>query len=199
MVGSNIPTYELIEWDITRIERFGNHNSKHILYIGDSISVGVRDAANTLSEYRYIFDGFATSKSLDNPVFIDSVYLFAKQMPRVDAVIFNNGLHGWHLTEDEYATYYEVFVKGLLERFGDVPVIMLLTTYSEHAEYPNGRVQARNVIAERIAERYNVPIMDLYIVAEDNKQYISDGVHFHSDGYMALAQKVVGEVRKFLV
>ena len=46
-----------------------------------------------------------------------SVKLFAQQESRRDAVVFNNGLHGWHLDDStEYAEHYEI--KGY-ELFAD--------------------------------------------------------------------------------
>ena len=44
------PVYECFEWDNTWIEYTDNTMSPRFLYIGDSISVGTRPAANALAD-----------------------------------------------------------------------------------------------------------------------------------------------------
>ena len=108
-------TLETYEWDNTWIEQSNNITSKRVLYIGDSISCGTRTFANRLSKGEILIDGYGTSKALDNPYFFDSLSIFAKLENKRDAVIFNNGLHGWHLGEEEYERLYKEFLDKLAE------------------------------------------------------------------------------------
>lgn len=91
--------YEGFEWDNAWLDHINDKEAKRVLYIGDSISCGLRSVATALSEEQIRFDGFGTSKSLDNPYFKESIRLFAGQQGKRDVVLFNNGLHGWHLED----------------------------------------------------------------------------------------------------
>ena len=183
---------ETYEWDNTWIEQTAKSDARRVLYIGDSISCGTRRVATARSEGRVLFDGFGTSKALDNPYFQASVSLFAKQVPYVDAVIFNNGLHGWHLEdESEYRTYYEQIVRFLLDEFGSLPVYLVLTT-TVRDEVREARVQVRNRVVREIAEKYSLPLIDLYGTSVEKVDLRSgDGVHYTADGYACFADCIL--------
>ncbi len=189
---------ETYEWDRLWIEKTDDLASKRILYIGDSISYGTRNAAQKNNSDDMLFDGFATSKALDNPYYFDSLMLFAKQEKRRDMIIFNNGLHGWHLSEDEYKALYENFINELLEKFSGVPVMPVLTTFSTNPKYPNERVMKRNEIVKEIAVAKNLNVIDLYSVSEANQHLLTDGVHFVEDGYKVLASEVVKRIKEYI-
>lgn len=186
---------ETFEWDNAWIEHAENTTTGRVLYVGDSISCGTRRVASAHTGLRILFDGFGTSKAVDNPYFKDALALFAKQLNRRDAVIFNNGLHGWHLKDDtEYKAYYEDMVKFLLAEFPDTPVAVVLTTYVDNPDRAD-RVIRRNQVATEIAEKYNLPVIDLYTVAKEAADLLSpDGVHFTQPGYEKLAATLVKRV-----
>lgn len=184
--------YETYEWDSTWIEHANDTEVPRILYIGDSISCATRHIATANSGNKIFFDGFGTSKGLDNPFFKESINVYVAQSPSKDAVIFNNGLHGWHLADDgDYAAFYEDMVKFLLDKFKDVPIAIVLTTDVESAE-TSKRVTARNEEALKIAEKYSLPVIDLHSVSVANKNLLSeDGVHFTHEGYVSLADEIL--------
>lgn len=185
---------EIYEWDDVWWDHPTDTSLPRITYIGDSISRGTRKAMAPLITGSLLLDNFATSKALDNPYFASALSLFFSQQKRCDALLFNNGLHGWHLADDEYASYYEKMICFLRQSLPDTPLIAVLSTYLSNAEQ-NSRVRARNAIARGIAERYGLPILDFYTVAKQNAStMISDGVHFEKEGYCALAN----EMLKFL-
>lgn len=183
---------ETYEWDNTWIEKTEKTDAKRVLYIGDSISCGTRTQANKLANGEILFDGFGTSKSLDNPFNFESLSIFTKQLPYRNAVIFNNGLHGWHLSEEAYEELYTLFLEKLIKEFPDTPIFIVLTTFVINKDFHNDRVQQRNKIAKSIADKYNLKVIDLYSVAEENKDLISlDEVHFLDEGYEKLAEEVI--------
>ena len=89
----NEAQYETFEWDNIWIDHANDNTTKRVLYIGDSISVETRKELSKICGDSVRFDGFATSKSVDNPYFKDSVKLFKNQLNKTDVVLFNNGLH----------------------------------------------------------------------------------------------------------
>lgn len=190
---------ENYEWDNTWIEKTENLSKKRVLYIGDSISCGTRTQANIIADGEILFDGFGTSKSLDNPYYVESLLSFTKQGPNRNVIIFNNGLHGWHIPEDKYEELYVNFVNELVGNFPDTLIVLVLTTFVTNENFHNDRVIERNKIAKKIAKRFNLPIIDLYTVSEENKEFISDdGVHFLEKGYQILANEVLGVVKEYL-
>ena len=166
------------------------------MYIGDSISCGTRRIATAKTNSKILFDGLGTSKGIDNPWFEQTIKLFAEQEGYRNAILFNNGLHGWHLDDDtEYGFYFEKRVKFLTEEFKDTPIFIVLTTYIKNDERLE-RVLNRNEIAKEIAAKFNLPIIDLYSVSKENadKMY-DDGIHFKDAGYEILAEKIIDKIK----
>ena len=183
---------ETYEWDNTWIEQTAKSDARRVLYVGDSISCGTRRIATERSGGKVLFDGFGTSKAVDNPYFNESVKLFAAQVPYIDAVIFNNGLHGWHLEDEgEYRAYYEKTVAFLMKEFGSLPLYLVLTT-TVRDEVREARVKVRNRVAREVAEKYSLPIIDLYTLSVEKVDLRSgDGVHYTPDGYACFADYIL--------
>ena len=188
--GSPLETFE---WDNVWWEHTENKEAKRILYIGDSISCGTRGYITALAGPEYLCDGFGTSKALDNPFFKPSLELFLNQHSRCDLILFNNGLHGWHLSEEEYGKYYEDMLSFLTGR--QAPVAILLTTDVLNDPERNCRVEARNAIAAALGEKHGARVIDLYRLAVDNPEaHTQDCVHFTPEGYELLAKYILKEI-----
>ena len=67
---------ETYEWDNVWWEHADTEGVPRVLYIGDSISCATRRTATGAAGETIFFDGFGTSKALDNPYFADSIRLF---------------------------------------------------------------------------------------------------------------------------
>lgn len=188
---------ETYEWDNVWWDHPEEKNALRAVYVGDSISCGTRSVL--FEKYKQLrLDGFGTSKAVDHPSFQNSLHLFAMQTPKPSAVLFNNGLHGWHLDDNAYAEYYEDMVKFFLLEYPCVPLILLTTTFiADEARLE--RVKRRNEIVCKIAKKYNLTVGDLYQVSMQNKSLLTaDGVHFSREGYEKLAQAVYGYLRLFM-
>lgn len=194
---NNKKMYETFEWDNTWIDHANDTDAKRVLYIGDSISCGIRRIATELTKEEILFDGFGTSKGIDNPYLSESIRIFADQQGKRDAVIFNNGLHGWHLDDEtEYKKHFEKIIEFLLDNFKSTPIMIVLTTYIANKDREK-RVITRNKVAVEIAKKYDLFVIDLYTEAKTNQKFLkSDGVHFLKQGYVKLAKKIVSEVKK---
>lgn len=181
---------ETMEWDNVWWEQTANTTARRILYIGDSISCGTRRLITTLSNSEILCDGFGTSKALDNPYLIPAVDLFMKQQNKCDGILFNNGLHGFHLSNEEYEKHYDEMLQFLVKT--GKPVYVVLTTDDLKHQSQNEIVDARNEIAKALAKKYNLPVIDLHAVAVNNGEcHVPDGVHFNADGYNLLANCIL--------
>ena len=188
---------EQYEWDNTWWETTGDITTPRVLYIGDSISCGIRRLATECSGNKFLFDGFGSSKAVDHPYLSHSIQLFAKQQNSRKIILFNNGLHGWHLDDaTEYKNHFEKQVQFLLNEFYDTTVALVLTTCIGGER--NQRVIARNRYVKEIAEKYNLPIIDLYTVSVENIHLqCDDKVHFTLEGYRIFAKKILTDINKF--
>ena len=190
---------ETYEWDNTWYEHTQDTVTPRILYIGDSISRGTYRKITEYAQGKYYCDSLSTSKALDNPHFFNTVRLFHAQQNRCDAVIFNNGLHGWHLNDDtEYPLRYEEAIRFFLSEYKNTPLLLALTTTVANPEREK-RVCTRNDAVKKLAAQYGLPIIDLYDVSTKNKQNQgSDGVHFTPSGYELLARTICESIAKIL-
>ena len=187
---------ETYEWDNVWWEHTENTSAPRILYIGDSISCATRKAINQQGEGHILCDGFGTSKAVDNPFLADSIRLFAKQQGKRSVILFNNGLHGFHLADKEYAEGYERMVTLLQTEFPETPLILLLSTHVAKNEQDE-RVKSRNRAVLAIAERHGLHAIDLYETSLAHADLLSpDGVHFTPDGYAVFAKRILGFLKQ---
>lgn len=195
---------ETYEWDNIWWDHPQAEGPRGIL-IGDSISCGYRRMVNACLNETIFADGFGTSKSLDNPYFMTGLRYTASQQSRCDLVHFNNGLHGWHLSEQDYETAYWKLLREIQELYQDAPVIIALTTPlrdpKELNQFAprNKIVQKRNEIAKRIAESMGFLVNDLYTLLADRPDlFLEDGVHLSQKGYQLLAEQIADMIRSVL-
>ena len=191
---------ETYEWDNVWWEQTNRNDVARVLYIGDSISLATRNFATIGAKDKILFDGFGTSKAVDNPFLFDSIRIFAKQQKYRNAVLFNNGLHGWHLDDDtQYMYYYEKMVKFLIDEFKDTPIFIVLTT-SVTDEKTEQRVKRRNEVALKVANKYGLPIIDLYsISAKFSELHTDDGVHFNDDCSKKFAEQIICDIKNIII
>ena len=195
---------EDFEWDRLWWEHTEDNTKKRVLVIGDSISFNFRWRMVDILKGEIHPDGFATSKALDNPYLLESIKLFNKQSPKYDAVYVNNGLHGWHLSAEEYEEHYRIYLKALKEMFAEAKVFVGLTTPVRNKDNMkelgerNAEVLKRNAAAIKLADELNLRTIDLYSVIIDRPELCTDGVHQTEEGDALIAQKVIDEIKKHI-
>ncbi len=201
-INSKLETYE---WDDIWVIHANDEKRDRVMLIGDSISRGYRHkAAEALSGDFYV-DNYATSKGIDNPALTKTISLVLAQQPKYKVIHFNNGLHGFHLSDAEYEEHFESVIKFLTETYPDKKLIIGLTTparergNTQNLAERNHRVIARNRAAVRIAEKYGIAVNDLYSVLDGtNKYHCEDGIHLIEEGYELLAEKIKEKVYEVL-
>ena len=189
---------ETYEWDNVWWEQTENTEAKRVLYIGDSISCGIRHLATKLSENAMLFDGFGTSKAPDNPWFVDSLRLCLNQQTKRDAVLFNNGLHGFHMSTSEYELGCRNLLLFLKEQVNE-PIIVVLSTNVRNDPESQKIVDERNAALLRITEDLKLPVIDLASKAlEYDDLHLADNIHFCEEGYTRLAEYLVESLKSVL-
>ena len=186
---------ETYEWDDVWWEHANKEGVQRVLYIGDSISCATRRIATSIADGKLFFDGIGTSKALDNPYFADSIRLCSRQQGERCAVLFNNGLHGWHIEDEtQYRQAYENMILFLLREFEGTPLFLILTTHVMDCAR-DARVTVRNRVVLELAEKYDLPVIDAYAITKKHEEFFSaDGVHLINEGYQLLANELIKNV-----
>ena len=199
VTGTTLETYE---WDNIWWEHAPDKETPRILAIGDSISCGWRGVLNRILDGKMYVDGFGSSKALDNPQLLPSISLMASQQPQCQIVLFNNGLHGFHLTTGQYQAHYTTVLQMIKKQFAQQKVFVLLTTpvYDVAVNPPvlaerTKLVTARNQAALEVAASLDIPVIDLYTAVISHPEHFTDGVHLTEDGYTLLANTILDAIK----
>jgi lysophospholipase L1-like esterase len=198
------PIREHIEWLDVWVTAAEKDDSPRVLLIGDSITRGYFGDVEKRLEGKAYCARLTTSKCVAAPSFLDEVALVLKQY-EFAVIHFNNGLHGWGYTEDQYRNGMLKFLEVVKKQAPDAKLIWATTTpvrerdnlqqVSERTE----RVRARNKIVAQIMDDHGIPTNDLFGLVIDHPEFHgSDGVHFNGKGRGVQGEAVAGIVLKTL-
>jgi len=199
------PQREPIEWCNIRWENTGDQKLPRVLLIGDSISVGYSGHVKERLKGVANVDLMATSKAISDPALLKET-AYALEDYRHAVVHFNNGLHGWHVTESEYEASLRAYVKKLKELAPRAKLVWASTTPVPSSqkdvkleEGRNNTVLKRNAIAEAVMKEHGIPVNDLYglVIGELESLTASKGnVHYNEKGKALQGEAVAGAVLK---
>ena len=197
---ATLPITEKIEWTWTDRPDSPAAALPNVLLVGDSITRGYYPA---------------TAKELDG---VANVYLFAtsasssdKRLPgqlrdyfammglRFAVIHFNNGMHGWGYTEQEYARGLPGMIRSLREGAPHAALVWASTTPVLHdstkGESSNARIDERNRLAAEIMVREGIAIDDQHALMLKHADLHNGDVHFTDAGYAVQAEQVARSVR----
>ena len=196
---------ENIEWTQIWIPDLHKTDLPRVLLIGDSIcNAYYDDVAKQLQGKAYVAK-LATSSSLGDPALLDQVKLLLSNYDFA-VIHFNNGLHGFDYTEEEYRADIPEFLE-VVKKFAPNAKLIWATSTPMRMPSPNlqeidpktERVVARNEIVVDAAEKERIPVDDLYNLVKDHSEYWSnDGVHFKPEGQAVQAKQVAEYVQNAL-
>lgn len=198
---------ERYEWCDFWWEETDKADKPRVLLIGDSITRGYRPKVSDIIRERAYVDMLATSKAIDNPSLKRELdYILRHEDFKYKVIHFNNGLHGWHLSAEEYEKYLEEVVRHIVDICGPAKLILALATpvtiegkTNEINMELTSQVIERNKAIEDIAKRYNLIIDDLYTPMFGKSQYrVDDGYHYNETGEKIQAEIVANKVEQFL-
>ena len=198
------PIRERIEWIDIWVTDADKDDLPRVLLVGDSITRGYFGGVEKHLAGKVYCARLTTSKCVSDPTFDDDLLLLLKQY-KFSAIHFNNGLHGWGYTEDQYRDGLLRTVAAVKEHSGGAKFIWATTTpmressdlqkFAERTE----RVKVRNKLAAEIMKQHEVPTNDLFEFVKDHADWQStDGVHFNANGNEGLAKQVAESVMKHL-
>jgi hypothetical protein len=199
-------TREDTEWSDFWWGHEGDTKKPRVLFIGNSISRGYYTAVSAkLSEVANC-DRYATSRSIEDPALFSETRMAMANYHHA-VIHFNNGLHGWHLSNEQYEKGLRKYVKFLqLKKSKGCQLIYSLTTPYPSKEFGqkldtvrNQIVLDRNRIARKIMDENNIPVIDLYGLMEpelDKYSSSKGNVHYNKEGYDRLGEQIGNEILK---
>ena len=171
-----------------------------MLLIGDSITRGYFGGVEQHLSGKAYCARLTTSKCVSDPSFLDEVKLVLKQY-KFAVIHFNNGLHGWGYTDEQYRDGLLRLMDTFKKHAADAKLIWTTTTpirnrdnlqqVSERTE----RVKARNKLAAEIMQEHGVQTDDLFGLVESHPEFFAgDGVHYNGKGREAQAKQVAESI-----
>ena len=191
---------EAIEWCNIWIPEANESKLPRVLLIGDSITQGYYPKVAEQLKDKASVARITTSKSVGDPALLAEVALVLQQYP-FDVIHFNNGLHGWGYSEEDYAKHFPALVDTIKKHAPKAKLIWAtitpMRTRDKVAELSpqTERVKRRNQIALDYVTKAKIPVDDLFGLVENHPEYYSrDGVHFNQQGITVEAAQVTKQV-----
>ncbi len=198
-----LPITEKIEWTWTDRPETPVADLPNVLLVGDSITRDYYPAvADDLKGVANVYL-FATSACGGDPRIPGQLHDYFSMMGLHFAVIhFNNGMHGWGYTEQQYAAGLSDIIAALRAGSPDAKLIWANTTPVLHDSSPaganNARIDARNKLAAELTSREGI-LKDHRHTLMLKHQDLHDGdVRFTTAGSAVQAKQVAATVRAAL-
>lgn len=196
---------EKYEWSNLWWDCADDDSLPRVLLIGDSISVGYGPTViGELAALAHV-DRLSNSRNLLDPVHRRETRLVLEH-GNYAAIHFNNGLHGWHLTDAEYEQGLADYVALLRELAPSAQLVWASSTPVTVVDEPgrlneqkNAVVRRRNAVAARVVAGAGLAMNDLYSLVVDRAELKSnDGYHFNAEGQRVLGLAVAAVLRQTL-
>ncbi|MBS1799319.1 MAG: SGNH/GDSL hydrolase family protein [Acidobacteria bacterium] len=193
---------EKIEWTYTDRPQAPNPSLPNVLLVGDSITRAYYMAvASDLADKANCYY-FATSASVgDERLTLQLAEYFKMIDVRFDVVHFNNGMHGWGYTEDEYKRYFPELLSAVHAGAPSARLIWATITpvrKDKQDGATNARIDLRNEIAGEFVATQNIAIDDLHALMLPHQNLHADDVHFNAEGSAIQGRQVAALALKLL-
>jgi hypothetical protein len=196
-------SHESIEWCDIWISHANETNLPRVLLIGDSIARDYyANVEKRLAGKAYVAR-LATSRFIGDPVLLQELALVLGNT-KFQVIHFNNGMHGWQHSETEYQEAFPKFLATVRQYAPKAKLIWATTTplrisnTGNSAEASDGRIDARNAIAQGYVTKLGIETDDLNTLMRGHPEYHRDNVHFNAQGIQLQSQQVAKAIGESL-
>jgi lysophospholipase L1-like esterase len=203
--GSAKQRLEAIEWcDIWQPNQ-NKSGLPRVLLICDSISRAYYPVVQKNLVGKALVDRLSTSAFVSDPMLLAEVAMVLDNT-RYDLVHFNNGMHGWQHSEEEYRAGLPILLETIRKHAPSAKLIWAATTPLK-ASVPvkpgeprvsDERIAERNAIALEIFKPLGIAVDDLSTPMLDHPELHSDNIHFNPNGIALQGRQVADEIVKML-
>jgi hypothetical protein len=194
---------ENIEWTNMRWNDAQDNCKARILLVGDSIVAGHERLIHEIVKDEYCIDSFATAKCVSDVDYMRELdYMLSSK--DYDLVIFNNGLHGFDISDEDYEANLKEVLTDLNKRVKKLAwrtstPIRQKEDLSKFEPEKTPLVLRRNIFAAKVAADLNIPILDLYTPMAENVEYFSpDAIHYNEQGKEIQAQIIAKFIKEIM-
>jgi hypothetical protein len=193
---------EEIEWTWEVRPTHVDTKLPNVLLAGDSISRNYypeveRQLARAATLYL-----FATSASLGDPRLQHQLsYFDSMEHVQFQVIHFNNGMHGWTYSEEEYKAAFPASLEAIQQIAPGAALIWATTTPVKAESSPgptNRRVDQRNAISIAVMSKAGITIDDQHLLVTHHAETYEDNVHSNSTGATIQGQQVARSVHSAL-
>jgi hypothetical protein len=188
---------EQIEWTWEVRPSHPDPKLPNVLLLGDSITRNYYPGVVHGLDGRANVYLFATSASVGDPRLPDQIRQFyVMESVRFGIVHFNNGMHGWGYSEEQYKEAFPGFLK-VVRSIAKSGRLIWATTTPVKSDASNGasnsRIDARNEIAKAILTSHSIAIDDQHALMSHHSDMYRDSVHFNdAEASIQAAQVIAG-------
>jgi hypothetical protein len=174
----------------------------NVLLVGDSITRNYypevqRELASEANVYL-----FAASTSVGDPRLVHQLAEFAMMEPVPFKVVhFNNGMHGWTYSEEEYRAAFPAYLRALHTIAPKASFVWATITPVKVEERPgptNTRIEERNKVALLFMVHAAIPVDDQHDLMTHHVDQYEDHVHFNAAGAAIQGQQATQFIRAAL-
>lgn len=190
---------ESTEWTHIWIPDAKMNDKPYILLIGDSITMQYQSQVTKALKDKAYVGYITTSLSVADPLY-PTLLTYILSLRKYNIIHFNNGLHGKPYTNEAYAAGYEKAIKLIKKNQPDAKIVLVSSTPIKlHADPSLQKtVIQRNTIVKKLAEKYALPLNDLYTEMKDKDTLHKDKFHYKKEGSNVLASNVTKTVLPIL-
>jgi hypothetical protein len=197
---------ESIEWCDIWISHANETNLPRVLLLGDSITRAYYSQVEKRLAGKAYVARLATSRFISDPVLLQEIALVLDNT-KFDIIHFNNGMHGWQHSENEYRAAFPQFLATIKAHAPAARLIWASTTTlkvaralrsDDQTQASDERVGARNSIALEYIKPPSIGVDDLTVLGKGHPEYHSDNVHFNEQGIALQATQVAAHIAKLL-
>jgi hypothetical protein len=194
---------EEIEWTWEVRPLHPDPQLPNVLLLGDSITRNYfpevrKDLAGVANVYL-----MASSTSVGDPRLPLQIAEFAAmEKVRFRVVHFNNGMHGWGYSEEQYQAEFPKFLRAvhaLAEKNGTLIWATCTPVRDDLAgSATNARVDDRDAIAFKLVKAAGIAIDDQHALMEQHRDTFQDSVHFNPEGANLQGDQAAAMIRSAL-
>ena len=174
----------------------------NVLLVGDSITRNYYpEVQRKLSDEANVYL-FAASTSVGDPRLLHQLAEFAAmEAVPFKVVHFNNGMHGWTYSEEEYRAAFPAYLRALQKIAPNASFVLATTTPVKVEDRPgptNARIEERNKVALSFMTRAAILVDDQHELMTHHADQYEDNVHFNTAGAAFQGQQAAQFIRAAL-
>ena len=196
-IQSAMREHENIEWTIAYAYGLTDEtrNLPRVLLVGDSICKGYQEAVRERLKGRMNVSFWASSYCVTSPAYLPllSVYL---DEAKYDVVHFNNGLHSFPTSLDDYAKGFRAALELVRKRQPGAKIVWCSATPVRDAA-KMAKCRELNATAAKVAAEFGADATDdlfAFCCDFDLEAAWSDGTHFRPEAIERQAEQVASSV-----